>query len=156
MMRFLIELLKNYPLMAALLAMLAGQTLKVPYYWVINKKLNWHHFVESGGMPSAHSAMVAALVVSLGITQGWSSAMLAMAVAFACIVIYDAVGVRRATGYQSVILNRIVDDIYKSGRMSSDKLHEFMGHTPVEVCMGIVLGIIVAISLYFGVYIFVA
>jgi len=152
----IIELLKNYPLIAALLAMLIGQASKIAYYYVIDKKLDFMHFFESGGMPSAHSAMVSALVFATGISYGWGSAHLAIAFSFACIVVYDAVGVRRATGYQSAILNRMIEDIYKSGRISTEKLHEFMGHTPLEVFVGLLLGIVVALILYFGVYAFVA
>lgn len=154
-MRILFELLKNFPLVAALVSMLAGQALKIIYYYIVDRKINFMHFFESGGMPSAHSAMVAALVVGTGISYGWSSGYLAISVAFACIVVYDAVGVRRATGYQSAILNRIIEDLYKSGRISTDKLHEFMGHTPLEVLCGLVLGLCIALALYFGVYIFV-
>lgn len=154
-MRVIIELLSNYPLVSSLLGMVVGQAAKIVYYYVIDKKLDFMHFFESGGMPSAHSAMVSALVFAVGISCGWNSAHLAISFAFACIVVYDAVGVRRATGYQSAILNRIIEDIYRSGRISSEKLHEFMGHTPLEVFVGLLLGFIVAISLYFGVYIFV-
>lgn len=148
------EVLNNYPLIAALSSMLAGQALKIGHYYIIDKKLDWHHFFESGGMPSAHSAMASALVISVGIVSGFSSAGFAIAVSFASIVMYDAVGVRRATGYQSVVLNRIVEDLYKSGKITSEKLHEFMGHTPLEVFFGILLGTAMALSLYFGVYIF--
>ena len=151
-MRILIEILKNYPLMAALLSMFTGQAFKIIYYYVIDKKLDMGHFFESGGMPSAHSAMATALVTAVGISQGFSSAPFAVSFAFACIVMYDAVGVRRATGYQSMILNRITEDLYKSGKMSKEKLHEFMGHSPVEVFFGILLGIAIAVALYLGVY----
>ena len=151
-MRIIIELLKNYPLVAALLSMLTGQAFKIAYYFIIDKKFDLAHIFESGGMPSAHSAMATALVTSVGISQGLSSAPFAVSFAFACIVMYDAVGVRRATGYQSVILNRIIEDHYKSGRMSKEKLQEFMGHSPVEVLAGIILGITIAFALYFGVY----
>ncbi len=155
-MKIITELLRNFPLIAALMAMLIGQASKILYYYVVDRKVDIMHFFESGGMPSAHSAMVAALVVAIGISYGWGSAHLAISFAFACIVVYDAVGVRRATGYQSAILNRIVDDLYKSGRISAEKLHEFMGHTPLEVAVGLALGVVIALTLYFGVYSFVA
>lgn len=155
-MKIIFELLKNFPLIASLLAMLIGQASKIIYYYIVDKKLDFMHFFESGGMPSAHSAMVSSLVVAIGISYGLGSAHLAISFAFACIVVYDAVGVRRATGYQSAILNRIIEDLYKSGRISTEKLHEFMGHTPLEVVVGLVLGAVIALTLYFGVYIFVA
>ncbi|MCX5748728.1 MAG: divergent PAP2 family protein [Candidatus Saganbacteria bacterium] len=155
-MKVLFEILKNYPLMSSLLAMFLGQAFKIVYYYMIDKKLEWRHFLESGGMPSAHSAMATSLAVSVGIWNGWCSSQFAISVAFSCIVMYDAVGVRRATGAQSIVLNRILEDLYKSGRISSEKLHEFMGHTPLEVLAGLIFGLIISLLMYFGVYSFVA
>lgn len=151
-MHIIYSLLRNYPLIAALIGMLAGQFLKIPYYWIIDKKIDWHHMFESGGMPSSHSSMAVALTVAIGMSQGWSSGPFAISVAFACIVMYDAVGVRRATGKQSLILNRLLEDWYKTGRIGDQKLHELTGHTPFEVLGGLILGIIIAILLYFGGY----
>lgn len=155
-MSIFLTLIKNYPLMSALTAMLLGQGFKIIYYYIIDKKLEWKHFFEAGGMPSAHSAMATSLTIAVGISEGWGSSLFAICVAFASIVMYDAVGVRRATGKQSTILNRMIEDLYKSGRITSEPLHEFMGHTPLEVLAGIVFGTIVSLALYFGVYIFVA
>lgn len=155
-MKMLLEILRNYPLMTSLLAMFLGQAFKIIYYFIIDKKLDWRHFFESGGMPSAHSAMAVSLAVSVGIWNGWVSSQFAISVAFACIVMYDAVGVRRATGTQSLILNRILEDLYKSGRISGEKLHEFMGHTPLEVFAGMVFGLLISLFMYFGVYSFVS
>lgn len=154
-MRPILLLLTNYPLACALSSMVLGQVLKIPYYYFIDRKLSWRHLFESGGMPSSHSAMVSSLVVATGITAGLTSALFALSVAFAFIVIYDAVGVRRATGKQSIVINRILDDMYKSGRISSEGLHEFIGHNPLEVIAGILLGILIACALYFGGFSFV-
>jgi len=146
------ELLANFPLVASLSGMLLAQFLKIPYYYIIDKKLNWKHLFESGGMPSSHSAMSGALAVAIGITQGWESGAFAISVAFASIVMYDAVGVRRATGKQSLLLNRILEESYKTGRMNIEKLHEYTGHTPFEVLGGLILGILVALALNYGGY----
>ena len=107
-------------------------------------------------MPSAHSAMATSLTIAVGISEGFGSSLFAICVAFASIVMYDAVGVRRATGKQSTIINRMIEDLYKSGRINAEPLHEFMGHTPIEVLAGIIFGAIVALLLYFGGYVFVA
>lgn len=152
----LMTLLKNYPLICAITSMMLGQAFKIIYYFVIDKKWDWHHFFEAGGMPSAHSAMATSLTIAVGISEGWGSAPFAISVAFALIVMYDAVGVRRATGKQSILLNRIIEDMYKSGRITTEPLHEFMGHTPLEVLAGIIFGCAVSLLLYFGGYIIVA
>ncbi|MFA5097432.1 MAG: divergent PAP2 family protein [Candidatus Margulisiibacteriota bacterium] len=154
-MQIVAELLKNFPLVSSVSAMVLGQAFKIVYYYFIDRKIDIKHFFEAGGMPSAHSAMVSALVFSVGMRSGWSSPALAIAFAFACIVIYDAVGVRRATGKQSMLIKRILDDMNKTDRISGENLHEFMGHTPLEVTVGIVFGIFVAVCLYLGVYRFV-
>ncbi len=155
-MKIIVSILKNYPLISALTAMILGQLFKIPYYWIIDRKFNWRRMFESGGMPSAHSALASALTVAVGIKSGFSSAPFAISVAFACIVMYDAGGVRRATGKQSLLLNRIIEDLYKSGRISSEKLHEFTGHTPLEIIAGLFFGIAIALLLYFGGYSLVA
>lgn len=154
-MQVLFEIFKNFPLITSVLAMILAQAFKILYYYFVDKKINFKHFLEAGGMPSAHSAMVSSLVLSVGIQQGWGSPVLAVAVAFACIVIYDAVGVRRATGKQSMIIKRILDDLNKTDRISDENLHEYMGHTPLEVSVGIVFGMIITFVMYFGVYRFV-
>ncbi|MEK7375553.1 MAG: divergent PAP2 family protein [Candidatus Margulisiibacteriota bacterium] len=147
--------MKNFPLISSVLAMVLGQAFKILYYYFVDKKIDFRHFFEAGGMPSAHSAMVSSLVLSIGIQEGWGSPLLAVAVAFACIVIYDAVGVRRATGKQSMIIKRILDDMNKTDRISDENLHEFMGHSPLEASVGIVFGMVIALIMYFGVYRFV-
>jgi hypothetical protein len=154
-MQIIMALLKNFPLVSSVMAMTLGQAFKILYYYVVDKKVNFRHFFEAGGMPSAHSAMVSSLVLSVGIQEGWGSAVLAVAVAFACIVIYDAVGVRRATGKQSMIIKRILDDMNKTDRISDENLHEYMGHSPLEAFVGIIFGIMIALIMYFGVYRFV-
>jgi uncharacterized protein len=149
-MKTCIAIVCNYPLMSALLAMIIAQALKIVYYFVIDKKLDWHHLFESGGMPSSHAALAGALAVAVGLREGWCSSQFAISVAFASIVMYDAVGVRRATGKASLILNRILEDLYKSGRIGNERLHEFTGHTPLEVAMGLLLGIAVAVIAFIG------
>ncbi len=149
-MKTFIEIITNFPLIASISAMIIAQAFKIIYYFIIDKKLDWHHLFESGGMPSSHAALASSLAMSIGLKDGWSSTQFAIGVAFAAIVMYDAVGVRRATGKQSLILNRIIEDLYKSGRIGNERLHEFTGHTPLEVTVGLFLGILVAVLFYFG------
>ncbi|MFC1517049.1 divergent PAP2 family protein [Candidatus Margulisiibacteriota bacterium] len=138
----------NYPLISALVAMLLAQILKLFYYLRKEKKINFRYLVQAGGMPSSHSAMVISLATAIGLQEGWGSSFFAIAVIFASIVLYDAAGVRRAAGKQAKILNVIMTDLFDYGKFHGEKLKEFLGHTPMEVIAGIVLGMIVAFVLY--------
>jgi acid phosphatase family membrane protein YuiD len=134
-------LLNNYPLIVAGMACLVAQTIKIFYYLIRDKKLELKHLFEAGGMPSAHSASVTALFLTIGLVDGFASSYFAVAFTFAVIVMYDATGVRRAAGMQALILNRIMEDIYSAGKENPEKLKELIGHTPFEVAIGIVVGI---------------
>ena len=138
----------SYPLISALVAMLIAQILKFFYYLYKEKRINFRYLVQAGGMPSSHAAMVIALSVAVGLQEGWGSAAFAMAVIFASVVVYDAAGVRRAAGKQARVLNVIISDIFDRGTFRGEKLMEFIGHTPIEVIAGILLGIAVAFFLY--------
>jgi len=147
------DLLFNFPLIVALAAMITAQTIKIIYYLIKDKKLNFGHFLEAGGMPSAHSAMVSALTISVGFTMGWTSPALAIALIFSLVVMYDAMGVRRAASKQAYILNKLVDDIYNDGNAETEKLKEIMGHSPIEVFVGSVFGVLVGIISYILIYV---
>jgi len=149
---FVLAVLSNLPLMAALFSMFFTQFIKVLFYYAVEKEINIQRFFEAGGMPSSHSAMVCSLATMIGLTAGWSSTWFAIATVFSIIVMYDAAGVRRAAGKQALILNRIVEDIYTKGKISKERLKELMGHTPLEVFIGAVLGIINSIVIYLFIY----
>lgn len=151
-MSFLIALFSNEPLVAAGVAFLLSQTLKVILYYFRDGELNLWHFCEAAGMPSTHSAMASAMTLSVGIVEGFASPSFALAVVFAIIVMYDAMGVRFAAGQQALILNKIIEDIYSEKAGEKEKLKELIGHTPTEVLGGLTLGIIVAILTYFIAY----
>ena len=142
------SLVLNFSLIAALSAVGINQLLKLIVYWIREKKLKLIHLTEAGGMPSAHSAMVCALSTTVGLQYGFGSPIFAVTTAFSLIVMYDAMGVRRATGKQSVILNKILQDTYKGEEISEEKLSELMGHSPIEVFFGAILGIVIALILY--------
>lgn len=139
------NIVHNQVLLVALLACLIAQAAKLIIDIIRHHKLNLRTLVETGGMPSAHSAFVAALAAGMGQTAGWDSAEFAIASVFAFIVMYDAAGVRQAAGKQARILNQIIDEFFSEDHtFSEDRLKEFLGHTPVQVIVGLILGIAVS------------
>ena len=122
------------------------QCMKIIIELIKNKKLNLRRIVGSGGMPSSHSAFVCSLATTIGITEGVSSPLFAMAVALSAIVMYDAAGVRRAAGKQAKILNQIIESEGENIDVH-EKLIELLGHTPLEVYVGAFVGIVMAFLL---------
>lgn len=142
------DLLANYVLVVASVAWFTAQVIKVIYYFVVDKEFDWLHFFEAGGMPSAHSATVSALTISLGLVYGWNSPLFAISIVLALIVMYDATGVRREAGRQALLLNKMVEEIYASDRDKIKKLKEMIGHTPFEVVVGSAIGVFIAFLIY--------
>ena len=139
---------KNPCLMPALTGWAAAQTIKVILTLVLVKRMDVTRFVGAGGMPSAHSAFVTALAVSMGLNYGFDSAYFAMATALATVVMYDAAGVRRAAGKQAAKINRIIKHLREKSTDYQDmekQLQELLGHTPIEVVAGALLGILISI-----------
>ena len=127
-------------LLAPLLAWGIAQFLKVFLVSVRQRRLNLRVLAETGGMPSSHSALVTGLTFGIGRLNGFNSAPFAIALIFAFVVMYDAAGVRRAAGRQAAVLNRLVEDLVSMRGIQEDRLRELLGHTPVEVLVGAVLG----------------
>ena len=125
----------------ALLAWLIAQLLKGIITFYQKKKLDFRRFVGAGGMPSSHSAFVSALATGIGLTEGWASSTTALAIVFALIVMYDAAGVRLAASKQAATLNKMVKELFAEGEFHQEHLKELIGHTPVEVIVGALLGI---------------
>jgi acid phosphatase family membrane protein YuiD len=125
-----------------------AQGLKVLIYWFRNHKINFRLFVGTGGMPSSHSAFVCSLATAIGLESGWDSPVFLLSVGIALIIMSDAAGVRRAAGQQAKILNEIMDDLYSSRPVPEKKLKELLGHTPVQVFAGALLGIGVVLLMY--------
>jgi len=139
------DLLNNHILLIAIFSCLLAQVLKVIVELVWNGKINFRTLVETGGMPSAHSALVTSLATGIGQTAGWASGDFAVAFCFAIIVMYDAAGVRQAAGKQARILNQMMDELFhENPTFSEARLKELLGHTPVQVIVGSVLGVIVS------------
>lgn len=109
---------------------------------IIHRRINFKRFVETGGMPSSHSAVVTSLMTAVGLSEGFNSPMFAVSFVFSFIVMYDAAGVRRAAGKQAQILNQLINS--KQVKVdTNEKLKELLGHTPVQVFVGAIYGIFV-------------
>ncbi len=144
-MRLFIANFKFSIILTALIAWFIAQILKVLIGVLREKRFNFKWFVGTGGMPSSHAAAVSALATSVGLYAGLTSPIFAIALVFAIVVLFDAQGVRRSSGQQAEILNKILDDIYWKHRIKEDRLKELLGHTPVEVLTGTALGILIAL-----------
>ena len=143
MIQFLTDLVKNEVLMSAALSWALAQIIKTIIHLITTKKFVPERLIGSGGMPSCHSAAVCALVTSLVINEGVGSYLVAIAGLLAIVLMYDATGVRRETGNQAKVLNEFIDLFKKNGSEISndDRLKEFVGHSPLQVLCGAILGI---------------
>lgn len=138
----------NRVLLCAALSWLVAQGLKVLLTLWMEKRLDWRRCFGMGGMPSAHSAFVFSLALMTGLKEGFGSTAFAIAFALMVIVIYDAMGVRAETGKQGAVLNRILREVLVEGQpITEQKLKELVGHTPLEVCGGVVVGIIMVLMM---------
>lgn len=139
------DILDNHVLIVALIACFTAQGLKAIIELVRHRKLNLKVLVETGGMPSAHSALVTALACGVGQTLGWASPMFAATSIFSIIVMYDAAGVRQAAGLQAKVLNQIIDELFQEKpEIREDRLKELLGHTPFQVIAGSALGVMIS------------
>ncbi|MDD5246270.1 MAG: divergent PAP2 family protein [Candidatus Omnitrophica bacterium] len=140
-----LQMYQNKILMTTISAWLIAQSIKVVIGVFRQKRVDFRWFVGTGGMPSSHAAGAACLATAIGIEYGFDSVHFALAASFAIVVMFDAHVVRHATGRQAHILNRIMDDIYWQGKIHEGRLRELIGHTPVEVITGALLGITIAL-----------
>ena len=138
------ELLTNFGLIAPFIALVTSQILKLIYYYIKEGKLDFDHLTEAAGMPSSHAALVSSLAIAAGLLAGWHSPLFAVALIFSAVVMYDSAGVRQAAGKQAKILNQMIED----GEIRHARLTELLGHTPIEVMAGSLLGIAVTLMLY--------
>jgi len=139
------DIFYNRVLLAALTASLVAQILKLGIGFAKDRKVDPQVLVTTGGMPSAHSALVTALATGVGQSVGWGSVEFAIAAIFACIVMYDAAGVRQAAGKQARILNQIMDEFFQDNhQFNEDRLKELLGHTPMQVVAGSALGLAIS------------
>jgi uncharacterized protein len=138
------ELLGNRVLQASVLAWGLAQIAKFFIDLLWRRRINFRALTTMGGMPSSHSAAVSSLATGVAMTSGLGSPTFALALWFAAVTMYDAAGIRRAAMIQARILNQIIDELFQGHPISEVKLRELLGHTPIEVIVGMVLGIVVA------------
>ncbi len=117
------------------------QTFKLIYDLVTTKKFNFKRIMGAGGMPSSHSAVVAGITTLIGKYEGVDTPLFALSLTVAFVVMYDACGVRRAAGKQAELLNKLVETPGLTGVQVSERLVEVLGHTPVQVLVGALIGI---------------
>ncbi|HEY9644794.1 MAG TPA: divergent PAP2 family protein [Chroococcidiopsis sp.] len=139
------QILENQVLWVALIACVLAQALKLVIELIRHRKVSVRTLVTTGGMPSSHSALVTALATGVGQTSGWASNEFAIATIFAIIVMYDAAGVRQAAGKQARILNKLLDELFQEdSKFNEARLKELLGHTPIQVFAGCILGVVVS------------
>ncbi|GER81467.1 MULTISPECIES: divergent PAP2 family protein [Thermogemmatispora] len=139
------SLLENRALLAALLAWALAQVSKTLIEVVTQRRLNLRRLVSAGGMPSAHSALVMGLATAVGRLAGLSSTSFAISIVLAGVVMYDAAGVRRAVSIQARMLNQMLEEAFKGHPIGEQRLRELIGHTPVQVLVGGLLGIAIGL-----------
>ncbi|RDY24840.1 divergent PAP2 family protein [Romboutsia maritimum] len=144
-MNFFSEIFSNKVLGISIFACFLAQFIKI--FTGKQKRVDISRIVISGGMPSSHSSFVTSLATVIGAEKGFDSSNFAIAAVFALIIMYDASGVRRAVGKQAAILNQMLDDFHKGKHIEQNRLKELIGHTPKEVILGALLGIITALVL---------
>ncbi|MEG2082551.1 MAG: divergent PAP2 family protein [Oscillospiraceae bacterium] len=151
MQEFFDILTSNYIINVVFFAWLTAQVLKTIINFVLTKDFSLERLFGAGGMPSSHTALVISLVVATGKHCGYSSPNFAMALAFAAVVMYDAMGVRRAAGEQAKIINKMLDEWFVKAKITEQnvpqikQLKELLGHTPIEVFGGAIVGLAVAL-----------
>lgn len=144
-MGFISEIFNNKILGISMFACFLAQFLKI--FTFSEKKIKFSRIVSSGGMPSSHSSFVTSLSTLVGMELGFNSIEFAIVAVFSIIIMYDASGVRRAVGKQAAVLNQIIDDLHHKKHIEQKKLKELVGHTPIEVLFGALLGILTALIL---------
>lgn len=128
---------------AVFLSWFLSQLTKVIRGMVNERRFNFRWLFDTGGMPSSHSASVASVASSVGLYYGFMTMPFLLSLVFTIIIMFDAAGVRRSAGKQSQILNKMLDELYEKGQFAEERLKELLGHTPVEVFAGALLGIVI-------------
>lgn len=139
----------NYPLISAFVAFSLAQSIKFFTTWYKERRWDFKQLLGSGGMPSSHSATVTALAIGVGLLDGFGGSMFATALILACVVMYDATGVRLHAGRQAEVLNQIVCELPSEHPLSESRpLRELLGHTPPQVIAGGLLGLTTAVLIH--------
>lgn len=140
----LLALFQNKVLVAGMIAWGLAQVIKIPLEYLRTRRWNWSLLFTTGGMPSSHSALMTGSVLAIGLYYGFDNPLFALGVAITMVVTYDAAGVRRQAGIHAQRINVLVEELLKGHIFNEKDLREVLGHTPLEVIGGILLGLIVA------------
>jgi acid phosphatase family membrane protein YuiD len=143
------NILQNHVLLTGLAGWLLAQILKIPIGFLRTHRWNWALFFGAGGMPSSHSSLITSTAAAVGLYYGFDSPVFGVATAIAMIVVYDATGIRRQAGMQAQKINILVEELLKGHPISDKHLREVLGHTPLEAAGGVLLGLAVALGLWF-------
>ena len=135
----------NQAFQSWLISCLISQSLKMLIGALRLRRFDFRWLIGTGGMPSTHAAGVCALSTTVGLLQGFASPLFAVSVAFTVITLFDAQGVRRWSGRQAQVLNKMMEDIYFKRRIQEQRLKELLGHTPMEVLGGVAVGVVTAL-----------
>lgn len=146
-MAFFTDLLQNHLLLNAVCGWAAAQILKTIIHVFTYKKMDWSRLVGDGGMPSSHSATVCALATTAALEYGAASPIFGLAVVLGIIVMHDAMGVRLEAGKHAKALNELLTLVSSADTDPEEKLKELLGHTPLQVCAGGLLGVVIALLL---------
>ncbi len=135
-------LFNNPVFQATFFCWFTAQILKFLIELIYRRRVNFRMLTTAGGMPSSHSSTVSALSTAIAIHDGMGNSLFVVSLVLAIITMYDAAGVRRAASIQARILNQIIDELFQGHPISETRLRELLGHTPIEVFVGMMLGII--------------
>lgn len=141
----LLAIFDNKVLISVMLGWLLAQALKIPTEYLRSRRWLWAMFFAAGGMPSSHTALMVAGTLSIGLYHGFDNPIFALAVAITMIIAHDAAGVRRQAGIHAERINLLFEELLQGHIWNEDELKEVIGHTPLEVIGGIILGLLVAI-----------
>ena len=153
-MKFLTDILSNHMIIAPIFSWLVAQVLKIIIHAIVEKKFSLERLFGDGGMPSGHSATVMSLAMIVGLTDGFGSITFAIAMIFAIVVMHDAIGVRREAGKQARMIISMVEVlgdylVEKDKKIKDEKLKVLVGHTPLQVICGALLGAVIAIVYFY-------
>ena len=143
------NILNNHVLITGLAGWLLAQILKIPIGFLRTHRWNWALFFGAGGMPSSHSSLITSTAAAVGLYYGFDNPIFGVATAIAMIVVYDATGIRRQAGKQAAKINILVEELLQGHPISEEHLREVLGHTPLEALGGVLLGLAVAMGLWF-------
>ncbi len=148
-MNSIFGIFENPVFLSSVIAWGLAQIFKVPIEYFQTKKINWTLLISSGGMPSSHSALMVGAAWGAGLFVGFDSPVFAALFPITMIVIYDATGVRRQAGFHAEKINMLIGELLSGDFTAEKKLREVLGHTPLEAVGGVLLGLIIAQTLWF-------